>query len=1400
MSNTPNNLDLKQLFLDVNIKAIGYDTDFSQGLTDFTGKKTFEVGFFREGIGFGITDVSIETNTSLQPTVSITFKDLYGNTVFGNYHKKSNVVGKNLDFSALFAWPPPKFLFTFKGFLGKPVSWILNLKRTNTSYNTDGSYSIKCDFVPSHWGFFADMPFLYLLAVKKLKIDAGIVNLDEQKDAKSNSIISIFDIIKIGKKVQVKTKNITKEYDKLIKQLSLLKSSSVQGIISEEFKFGDVLTGSIQGRGPIQGFKPITITKPLGYPAEDREVIETLKASRTDVNISTWESKRILSLVKDGNSPINKETYYLKKPENLDTTEADTKIKDAITIIDENIKAVETEIKRRLIDDSKTEISLTTIKEVFSQIAGDAAFILGEILEAGEKGYADNKNIRDNTKGVIGKFFPLIDENGKQVPALSMGISKPGCEMDFVNNFIKAVSVGIAENNTEDDGGGEFGENFIPQRINNLEILSPNPYKDASVKQIKESILLRSGIAAYITRSYDPNKPGDFDNSTKWDNDSVKNIGELAALEMSNFTDSILINLSIKEIEDLRTFCQFFKNYFHPSGEGLLSTSGTLKDAEEFFPITIGSPNAALNTKVPLNRSGDDKREKNAGDFFKEFSGIFYTGKPFGSQSIDFETFTSTKIIHNGLIWFMPENGKYQYIQFSNTEDFTRVSNATNNPSGDSIDKENLKDGFFRKIDEPLGLIKLTSSFLSEEKTQGVLDVLNKSIKSKSVINYRSLLNFNSNSITSETLNDSVLVPENIQWTKSNVGSGIAYIVYSNPDNDNLVWGLFENDNRGRNQRVFLRTICEKLDDKLSTIEDEKANVLGNVLGKANSYTDMIYTQMHHIFHQWRILGYKDGVFRGSTTNKKLGEELEKEYSNSGSGDGFKFEFPMQTIRQSINPQDNKIKVENSIINIEPLYKPDSNTTILSMFQSLCSKNNFMFIPIAGNADYQDVNDIFKPYPTIVSPTLTNKFHVIFTPTPESRVVDNNNNPITLEFPVLQNTFEVKFGSPDNTIFKSIQASTDENKPTAESIANLQRLVDKDNTNKTVTTDCSMLSVLEGRSYTVNVDLIGNSQLSPMQLFILRNNPIFGGLYQVMKVSHSISPNNMTSKLSAIKMRFDSGTSTSVEPITIESLEALGKPSGEVSQPMVGGYSFADAINRQTIAQTNEVPFAPALAPQQINSGLSPVEYRTTPPFVGQIFTEPYKIENTSNNSQKVIIDNPFYYTNDGKKFNIANIPDNPQINENIIALQRFLILPLYENFKQPIFINSGYRNNKVNQLVGGVEVSNHTRGLACDMRIPTFPDNGVVEMYNWLIQNWKILKLPIKELICERGNSFWLHIAITDNFKFEERQKVFKIYDSNAKSKYVVQETASLKTIKTPFNGRFPGIYQDGTYFGSIA
>jgi hypothetical protein len=166
----PENFNAKDLYLDISLRACVGGVE-----RDFLGRKTFDTKFYRDNIGFGITNIDIEIPTSLQPTIEITFKDLYGNTLFGTQRGSNDAI----DTSCLFDWPPVKFIFSFKGYLGNMVTWVLNLKNTVISFvPSDGSYEAKCTFVPNQWGFLSDLPMLYLLACRRLRyVDYGIKSI-----------------------------------------------------------------------------------------------------------------------------------------------------------------------------------------------------------------------------------------------------------------------------------------------------------------------------------------------------------------------------------------------------------------------------------------------------------------------------------------------------------------------------------------------------------------------------------------------------------------------------------------------------------------------------------------------------------------------------------------------------------------------------------------------------------------------------------------------------------------------------------------------------------------------------------------------------------------------------------------------------------------------------------------------------------------------------------------------------------------------------------------------------------------------------------------------------------------------------------------------------------------------
>lgn len=280
----------------------------------------------------------------------------------------------------------------------------------------------------------------------------------------------------------------------------------------------------------------------------------------------------------------------------------------------------------------------------------------------------------------------------------------------------------------------------------------------------------------------------------------------------------------------------------------------------------------------------------------------------------------------------------------------------------------------------------------------------------------------------------------------------------------------------------------------------------------------------------------------------------------------FIYDYPLQRIKEMNGDTFVPINVKNSIVNMDSMNKPDSNTTVLNMLYNVCSKNNFMFLPIPGYAGYLDVQDVYKPYIGQAETRVRNYFHIMFLPTPESRpLLSNKTFSSTINFQDSETQRNIKgeaiglsFGATGNQVVKNVSVGTKDNKVTAESIINLQRLVDNEDQNRTVTRDCSMLNVMAGRSYTAKVDVLGNAQIYPMQFFFLERLPLFDGLYQIMKVEHSIRPNDMTTTFEGIRMRFNPGSGYfSIPPVTLETMQQLSNDRPQ--PPVVSGLDYGEA-------------------------------------------------------------------------------------------------------------------------------------------------------------------------------------------------------------------------------------------------
>jgi hypothetical protein len=544
-----------------------------------------------------------------------------------------------------------------------------------------------------------------------------------------------------------------------------------------------------------------------------------------------------------------------------------------------------------------------------------------------------------------------------------------------------------------------------------------------------------------------------------------------------------------------------------------------------------------------------------------------------------------------------PNKDKYVFVLFDNPQDAAKAKtiNVQDATTYDDLEGNGTLDT--REMD-PIGYIPIEQiySTIHEGEISQAINVVNKRIKDDeiNVVNYTAFKSLHGNPQFGGVDTDSYLQTRKIQESDNDItgipAKNLCVAVYTHISSEEyasasttpLVFGPFLGmsairDFRSRNQRIAIKTMCKAVLKKFDEIQTEKNELIASIFGKASEARNAIYKQMHTIFHQWQIMASTvagksmcDDFKTGDINNEDLGKVLEREFgmcehhkeritqqgeifplssiemSPSDSNTLFVYDYPLAPVNKQV------VNVKKSIISIQPLYKPDGSTTVLNVIQQICTKNNFVFVPFPGDANSDDLNAIYKPHYGD-DDKLMNYFHVIYTPTPETRTkLSNEDNEFLSDYMSAENfqndAISIAFGAVDNQIIKRINVGTDSTKPTAESILNLQRLVDKENSDHNVAMDCSMLPVYEGRSYTAKIDMLGNAQVYPMQYFYLQKMPMFGGLYQIMKVSHSITPNDMSTSVEGIRMRFDVNTKSygGIPPITLDDLEALG----DVSTPM----------------------------------------------------------------------------------------------------------------------------------------------------------------------------------------------------------------------------------------------------------
>ena len=113
------------------------------------------------------------------------------------------------------------------------------------------------------------------------------------------------------------------------------------------------------------------------------------------------------------------------------------------------------------------------------------------------------------------------------------------------------------------------------------------------------------------------------------------------------------------------------------------------------------------------------------------------------------------------------------------------------------------------------------------------------------------------------------------------------------------------------------------------------------------------------------------------------------------------------------------------------------------------------------------------------------------------------------------------------------------------------------------------------------------------------------------------------------------------------------------------------------------------------------------------------------------------------KQKGIINAPGIVEVC-NLCALVHHVLQPLRDAMNEPIKIGSGYRCTRLNQAVGGVGNSQHTKGEAADLCI----DGDKVRGKRWF--DWIKSHCEFDQLIWEHNSkgNYWVHVSFRSDGK----------------------------------------------------
>ena len=107
------------------------------------------------------------------------------------------------------------------------------------------------------------------------------------------------------------------------------------------------------------------------------------------------------------------------------------------------------------------------------------------------------------------------------------------------------------------------------------------------------------------------------------------------------------------------------------------------------------------------------------------------------------------------------------------------------------------------------------------------------------------------------------------------------------------------------------------------------------------------------------------------------------------------------------------------------------------------------------------------------------------------------------------------------------------------------------------------------------------------------------------------------------------------------------------------------------------------------------------------------------------------------ERLHIDNTP-SAEIISKLTELIKYVLQPIREAYKRPIYVSSGYRCPKLNKAVGGVPTSQHVKGEAADIYVKNDNKQLFIVIKKLIEDN----KITVGQLIDEY-NYKWIHVSL---------------------------------------------------------